>query len=73
MRAAFVHRPNLRLVRIGCGPVYADDGDVGEVRDTDFCVRFEKASRSLDVYLAGLAKGARRTVDYGIDAPYGWL
>ena len=35
--------------------------------------RFEQAPCSLDVYLAGFAKGARRTVDYGIDALYGRL
>ena len=68
LRAAFVHRPNLRLVGIGCGPLYADDGDVSELRDTLLCGHFEQASRSLDVYLVGLAERARRTVNYGIDA-----
>ena len=73
MRAAFVHRPNLRLVGIGCGPLYADDGDLSELRDTLPCGHFEQASRSLDVYLVGLAERARRTVNYGIDALYGRL
>ena len=41
------------------------------MRDTCLRCGFEQASRSLDVYLVGLAKGARRTVDYGIDALYG--
>src|SRR5215210_934532 len=43
------------------------------MRDSGLCGGFEQAFCPLDIYLAGLAEGARGAVDYGIDALYGRL
>src|SRR5215218_6380967 len=43
------------------------------MRDTGLRSDLEQTPSSLDVYPAGPAEGARRTVDYGIDAFYGRL
>src|SRR5215207_2880070 len=46
------------VVRIGWSAIYADDGDVNEVRDACLCSSLEQAFCPFDVRLAGLAKRA---------------